>query len=144
MTSRKGRLLGIDFGAKRLGLAISDESQTLAQGLASYMRQDLLHDLAHLKAVADEHKICQIVLGLPVNMDGSLGAQAQQIVQFKEQLAAALQIPIALFDERLTTNEAERVLLSANVRRRKRVGLRDQLSAILILQGYLDSQRQHP
>jgi putative Holliday junction resolvase len=137
-------LLGIDFGAKRLGLAISDESQTLAQGLASYMRQDLLHDLAHLKAVADEHKICQIVLGLPVNMDGSLGAQAQQIVQFKEQLAAALQIPIALFDERLTTNEAERVLLSANVRRRKRVGLRDQLSAILILQGYLDSQRQHP
>lgn len=142
MTSRKGRLLGIDFGAKRLGLAISDETQTLAQGLASYTRQDLSHDLAHLKVVADEHKICQIVLGLPINMDGSLGAQAQQILQFKEKLEAKLQIPIALFDERLTTNEAERVLLSANVRRRKRVELRDQLSAVLILQGYLDNQRQ--
>lgn len=144
MISTKGRLLGIDFGAKRLGLAISDESQTLAQGLASYARQNLSHDLAHLKTVVDEHEICQIVLGLPVNMDGSLGAQAQRVLEFKEQLAAELEISVALFDERLTTNEAERVLLLANVRRRKRVGLRDQLSAVLILQGYLDSQRQHP
>lgn len=144
MTGTRGRLLGIDFGAKRLGLAISDVSQTLAQGLAGYTRQDLPRDLAHLEALVAQYKIRQIVLGLPVNMDGSLGAAAQEILQFKGQLEDELQISVALFDERLTTNEAERVLLSANVSRRKRVGLRDQLSAVLILQGYLDLQRPHP
>jgi len=137
----KRRVLGIDFGAKRLGLAVSDRSGTIAQGLALYTRRDLQGDLAHIKALIAQYEISRIILGLPVNMDGSLGAQAQQVLEFEKQLAK-LQIPIELFDERLTTAEAERVLLSADVRRRKRRNLRDQLSAVLILQGYLDQQRR--
>jgi putative Holliday junction resolvase len=139
---QKGRVLGIDFGIKRLGLAISDRSRMVAQGLAVYTRRDLQSDLVHIKVLVAEHEIAQIVLGLPVNMDGSLGSQAQLALEFKKQLEAELQIPIELFDERLTTAEAERVLLSAGVRRRKRRDLNDQLSAILILQGYLDQQRR--
>ncbi len=114
----------------------------VAQGLAVYTRRDLQSDLVHIKVLVAEHEIAQIVLGLPVNMDGSLGSQAQLALEFKKQLEAELQIPIELFDERLTTAEAERVLLSAGVRRRKRRDLNDQLSAILILQGYLDQQRR--
>lgn len=142
MEQQKGRVLGIDFGIKRLGLAISDRSRMVAQGLAVYTRRDLQSDLVHIKVLVAEHEIAQIVLGLPVNMDGSLGSQAQLALEFKKQLEAELQIPIELFDERLTTAEAERVLLSAGVRRRKRRDLNDQLSAILILQGYLDQQRR--
>lgn len=141
MEHPKRRVLGIDFGAKRLGLAVSDRSGTIAQGLALYTRRDLQGDLAHIKALIAQYEISRIILGLPVNMDGSLGAQAQQVLEFEKQLAK-LQIPIELFDERLTTAEAERVLLSADVRRRKRRNLRDQLSAVLILQGYLDQQRR--
>ena len=141
MDGKRGRLLGIDYGSVRLGLALSDRGRRLAQGLAVYHRRDLIRDFAYLKELIAQHQIAAIVLGLPLNMDGSLGAQARQVLHFKVQLEAELKLSIALFDERLSSAEAERVLLSAELRRRRRRGLRDQLAATLILQGYLDQDR---
>lgn len=132
-----GRILGIDFGEKRLGLAISDASRMLATPLAVYERKDLKSDLEFLSDLISQYQIAEIVLGLPLNMDGSLGEKAQQVLEFKGLLEEHVKLPVSTFDERLTTAEAERVLLEANLSRRKRKTTRDALAAVLILQGYL-------
>jgi putative Holliday junction resolvase len=131
------RVLGIDFGEKRLGLALSDESRTLASPLAVYERKDLQSDLRFLRDLILRYQITEIVLGLPLNMDGSLGPKAQQVLEFKRALEESLKLPVHTFDERFTTAEAERALLEANMSRRKRKTKRDALAAVLILQGYL-------
>jgi putative Holliday junction resolvase len=131
------RVLGIDFGEKRLGLALSDESRTLASPLTVYERKDLQSDLRFLRDLILRYQITEIVLGLPLNMDGSLGPKAQQVLEFKRALEESLKLPVHTFDERLTTAEAERALLEANMSRRKRKAKRDALAAVLILQGYL-------
>lgn len=135
------RILGIDLGERRLGLAISDETHTLASSLEVYERRDLDADLSHIAALIIKEHISEIVLGLPTNMDGSLGPQAQRALEFKKLLEERLQLPVSTFDERLTTAEAERVLIEASVTRHKRKRIRDALAAVLILQSYLDSQR---
>lgn len=132
-----GRILGIDFGEKRLGLAISDESRTLASPLAVYERTDQDRDLRFLGDLISQYQIGEIVLGLPLNMDGSLSEKAHQVLEFKRLLEEHLKLPVATFDERLTTAEAERVLLQADLSRKKRKTKRDALAAVLILQGYL-------
>jgi putative Holliday junction resolvase len=131
------RVLGIDFGEKRLGLALSDESRTLASPLAVYERKDLQSDLRFLRDLILRYQITEIVLGLPLNMDGSLGPKAQQVLEFKRALEESLKLPVHTFDERFTTAEAERTLLEANMSRRQRKAKRDALAAVLILQGYL-------
>jgi putative holliday junction resolvase len=131
------RVLGIDFGEKRLGLALSDESRTLASPLAVYERKDLQSDLRFLRDLILRYQITEIVLGLPLNMDGSLGPKAQQVLEFKRALEESLKLPVHTFDERFTTAEAERALLEANMSRRQRKAKRDALAAALILQGYL-------
>jgi len=131
------RVLGIDFGEKRLGLALSDESRTLASPLTVYERKDIQSDLRFLSDLIARYQITEIVLGLPINMDSSLGSKAQQALEFKRALEESLKLPVHTFDERLTTAEAERALLEANMSRRKRKAKRDALAAVLILQGYL-------
>lgn len=131
------RVLGIDFGTKRLGLAISDASRTLASPLTVYNRKDLQSDLQFLSDLISQYQISEIVLGLPINMDGSLGENAQHVLEFKRILEEHVKIPVVTFDERLTTAEAERVLLQADLSRKKRKAKRDALAAVLILQGYL-------
>ena len=133
------RVLGIDFGEKRLGLALSDESRTLASPLTVYERKDIQSDLKFLSDLVSHYQITEIVLGLPLNMDGSLGPKAQQVLEFKRALEESLRLPVHTFDERLTTAEAERALLEANMSRRKRKATRDALAAVLILQGYLQA-----
>jgi len=133
------RVLGIDFGEKRLGLALSDESRTLASPLTVYERADLQSDLRFLGDLIARYQIAEIVLGLPLNMDGSLGPKAQEVLEFKRALEKSLKLPVHTFDERLTTAEAERALLEANMSRRKRKAKRDALAAVLILQGYLQA-----
>jgi len=133
------RVLGIDFGEKRLGLALSDESRTLASPLTVYERADLQSDLRFLGDLIARYQIAEIVLGLPLNMDGSLGPKAQEVLEFKRALEESLKLPVHTFDERLTTAEAERALLEANMSRRKRKAKRDALAAVLILQGYLQA-----
>lgn len=136
------RILGIDFGEKRLGLALSDESRTLASPLDVYERTDRERDLEFLRNLVAQYQITEIVLGLPVNMDGSLGPKAEQVLEFKRLLEEHLKLPVSTFDERLTTVEAERVLLQANLSRKKRKAKRDTLAAVLILQGYLQARVQ--
>lgn len=132
----------MDLGERRIGLAVSDETQTIARGLCVYTRRSLEEDLGYLKGLVQREGIERIVLGLPVNMDGSLGPKAQEVLGFQRQLIKELKLPVELFDERLTTAEVERVLLEADLSRRKRRGLRDQLAAVLILQGYMDRRRR--
>jgi putative Holliday junction resolvase len=139
-----GRILGIDFGEKRLGLALSDESHTLASPLAVYERKDLPEDIKFLSKLVAQHKITEIVLGLPINMNGSLGEKAQQVLEFKRLLEEHLKIAVSTFDERLTTAEAERAMREADLSRRKRKQRRDALAAVLILQGYLNCKGERP
>lgn len=136
------KILALDLGEKRIGLAISDETQTVARGLAVYTRRSQQSDLEYLKNVVQREGVELIVVGLPVNMDGSHGPRAQEALTFHSQLRETLKLPVELFDERLTTVEAERVLLEADLSRRKRKGIRDQLAAVLILQGFLDRRRR--
>lgn len=134
----RGRVLCLDLGDKRIGIAISDATKTLATGRGAYQRRGLDEDFEHLEKFIKEEEISEIVLGLPRNMNGSLGARAQKTIQFKALLEERLKLPVVLFDERLTTEEAERVLLSADVSRKKRKRVIDQLAAVIILQRYLD------
>lgn len=139
-----GRILGIDPGERRLGLAISDETRTLASPLEVYECQSAEADLSYVAEVVAREHVAEIVLGLPTNMNGSLGPKAQQTLAFKQLLEEKLKLPVHTFDERLTTAEAERVLLEADLSRRKRKQRRDALAAVLILQGYLNSRAERP
>jgi len=135
------RILGIDYGHKRLGLALSDEGETLASPLPVYQRRDTKEDRAFLAALIKEKQVRKIVVGLPRNMDGSLGEMANEVLAFVDALKKT-HLPIDTFDERLSTAEAERVLIQADLSRKRRKTLRDSLSAVLILQGYLESKRR--
>ena len=135
------RILGIDYGRRRIGLAISDEAEFLARPLDPYVRtHSLQKDLDHLSQLAKEFEVGTIVVGLPLNMDATKGEMALEVEEFVAQLRAVSKVNIVVSDERLTSAEAERVLLEGNVKRKDRKQLRDGLAAALILQGYLDSQ----
>lgn len=135
------RILGIDYGRRRIGLAISDEAQFLARPLDPYFRtHSRKKDLESLVRLARESEAGQMVIGLPLNMDGTKGEMALEVEAFAEELQQISNMVVTVSDERLTSVEAERVLLEGNVKRKDRKLLRDGLAATLILQGYLDSQ----
>jgi putative Holliday junction resolvase len=133
------RVLGIDYGRRRIGLALSDEAGILASPFPTFVRgQSEKQDIAALTSLIDKHGLTAVVVGLPLNMDGSRGEMAREAEEFADRIRQETGLPVELFDERLTSSEAERVLLEANVPRRRRKELRDSLSAVLILQGHLD------
>lgn len=132
------RILGIDFGTKTIGLAVSDEIGLIGQPIGTIEHKGLQHDLQEVQAKIREYKIQKIVVGLPKNMDGSIGKSALQVLDFVENLKQAFNIPVDTWDERLSTVEAERVLLDADMSRRKRKKVIDKVAASIILQGYLD------
>lgn len=136
------RVLALDVGEKRIGLAVSDPLGITAQGLGVLKRQGREADLARLLKVAREYRVTEIVVGLPRHMDGRPGELAPKIWDLAQTLAAALGVALIPWDERLTTKEAERLLLYADVSRRRRRGVIDKMAAVLILQGYLDRRRQ--
>ena len=135
------RVLALDLGEKRIGVAISDELRITAQGLPNIEENSRKDSLARIMALASEYNIERIVIGLPKNMDGSLGFKSQEVVQFSEQLRQLTEIPVTLWDERLTTKMAEQAMLEADLSRRKRKKKIDMVAAQLILQSYLDSPR---
>jgi putative holliday junction resolvase len=135
-----GRILCLDMGEKRIGLALSDPLGITAQGLEVWTRRNRQADLDHLLQVANQHQVQQIVVGLPRHMDGRLGDAAASILEFAGALSEALGVPVTPWDERLTTAAAERMLIQADVSRRRRRQVVDQVAAVLILQSYLDSQ----
>src|ERR1043166_7967828 len=134
----RGALLGLDIGTKTIGVATSDADRRLATGVATIMRTTFTADAKRLLALAAERRCAGFVLGLPLNMDGSEGPRAQSVRAFARNLAKLTELPIALWDERLSTAAVERELISADVSRKKRAAVIDQYAAAFILQGALD------
>jgi len=134
-------VLAIDYGRIRLGLAVSDVEEIVAQPLPQLHRHPNRRMVTELRQLITERDVGEIVVGLPRNMDGSLGEMAQEVLRFAQRLQADFRLPIETFDERLTSVEAERALREANAPRRRRKQLRDSVSAVLILQGYLEARR---
>lgn len=135
------RALGLDVGDRRIGIAVSDETGTVAQGREVYRRRGEEQDLAYLEGLCRREKVERIVVGLPLNMDGTEGEQARKVRAFAEALARMTGLPVELLDERLTTVEADRVLSQAGLRERRRRRMRDELAAVLILQTWLEANR---
>jgi putative Holliday junction resolvase len=133
------RVMGLDVGERGIGIALSDETGTIAQGKGVYRRRTLADDLAYVAERAREWGAERIVVGHPLNMDGTEGEQARAVREFAGALEDVAGIPVELWDERWTTAEAERVLLEADLSRRKRREVRDELAAVLILQTWLDA-----
>jgi putative Holliday junction resolvase len=134
----RGALLGLDVGTKTIGVATSDADRRLATGVETVARKTFTADAQRLLALAKERNCAGFVLGLPLNMDGSEGPRAQSVRAFARNLARLTALPIALWDERLSTAAVERELNSADVSRKKRAAVIDEHAAIFILQGALD------
>ncbi len=135
------RIMGLDVGEKTIGIAVSDALGLTAQGLEVIRRTGSIEqDLQRLKEVVQEKEINKIVIGMPRNMNGSYGPQSEKVQKFAEIIKAELNLPLETWDERLTTVEAERLLVSADMSRAKRRKVIDKMAASLILQGYLDSR----
>jgi putative Holliday junction resolvase len=132
------RILGLDVGDRTIGISVSDELGLTAQGIGVYQRTSWPADLTYMKQVLARYQATAIVVGLPKNMDGSIGPQAQKTLAFIERLGQACAVPVVAWDERLTTQQAERVLLAGDTSRRRRKQVRDQIASQLILQTYLE------
>jgi len=137
-----GRVLAMDVGERRIGLAVSDELGMAAHGIQTLQRQGLRLDMGNIRKVLSEYEIAKIVVGMPYNMNGTLGPRGEETLKFIKDLEKNIPegVSVLPWDERLTTHAAQRVLLEADMSRAKRKKKVDQLAAVLILQGYLDSQ----
>lgn len=136
------RILGLDYGSKTVGVAVSDPLGLTAQRLDTIWRKQenkLRQTLARIKELVDEYQVERIVLGYPKNMNNTVGERAEKALEFKEMLEKRTGLPVIMWDERLTTVEADRTLIEAGVRRENRKQYLDGLAAVFILQGYLDS-----
>src|SRR3954451_8118791 len=136
------RILGLDHGTKRIGIAVSDELKMIAQPLEFIEAEPFAPFLERLKQIIREKEVELIIVGLPRNMDGSYGPAALKVREFVAVLKDAITIPIRTLDERLTSAQANRFLIEANVRRSERKEKVDKTAAALLLQGYLDSLPQ--
>jgi putative Holliday junction resolvase len=132
---------GLDLGTKTIGVAVTDELGLTAQPVCTIRRANLSKDLADVRRRIAEYSVERIVLGLPLNMNGSEGPRAEMTRRFGVQLEESSGIPVIYWDERLTTVAAERALLDADVSRQKRKAVIDQVAATLILQGWMDANR---
>jgi len=143
LLSMMARVLSLDVGEKRIGIALSDPSGTIAQGLRLYTTTgSRSRDIAAIGELVRELGVSRVVVGLPKNLDGSLGPRAQEMMRFAEILERQSGVPVDLWDERFTTDEAHRIFDMASVKRKKRRGSIDIMAAQIILQGYLDAQGQ--
>ena len=136
------RILGIDFGTKRIGLAMSDELLLTAQGLDTIRRKELESDLALIKGIVDSNGVGEVIVGLPLNMNGTYSEKTKEAVLFADKLGKAISVPVKAWDERLTSMQADRAMLEGDMSRAKRKKLSDRLAAQIILQSYLDSRKR--
>jgi len=134
------RILGLDLGDKTIGVAVSDPSGLIAQGIGVVARQGGEPDLRKIKEIADQYAVRLIVIGLPRNMNGTLGPQGKKVLAFQRKLQKATGLPVQTWDERLTTAAAEKTLISADLTRARRKKVIDQVAAALILQNFLDAK----
>ena len=136
------RVMGLDYGSKTVGVAISDPLGITAQGIETIERKEenkLRQTLARIETLVKEYEVEKIVLGFPKNMNNTIGERAEKSLELKEKLERRIGIPVIMWDERLTTVEAERTLMESKVRRENRKKYVDKIAAVFILQGYLDS-----
>jgi putative Holliday junction resolvase len=133
------RVLGLDVGEKTIGVAISDPLGFTAQGVTTIQRKSKKNDIEELTKICSEYGVESLVIGLPKNMNGTVGPQGEKIIAFSEFVKENLNLPIKLWDERLTTVAAHKAMLEADLSRAKRKKLVDKIAASYILQGYLDS-----
>ncbi len=133
------RILALDHGTKRIGVALSDELQMIAQPLEYIPAEPFAEFLARLRELLREKEVELILVGMPRNMDGSYGPAALKVQDFVAALRNAVTVPIKIWDERLTSAQANRILIQGNVRREKRKQKVDKMAAAILLQGYLDS-----
>jgi putative holliday junction resolvase len=133
------RLLGLDYGKKRIGLALSDPMGWSAQPIGFLLNDSKILD--QLSALVRKHDVSEVVLGYPLSLSGKEGESAKEVAAFAKKLEAAIGIPVHLWDERFTTSEAENLLISGDVRREKRKEVRDSIAASLILQGFMQVRK---
>ncbi len=136
------KILGLDVGSKTIGVAVRDELGIIAQGVTTLKRKGVNHDITQLLKVIEEQRAEKVVVGLPKNMNGSLGQSAKMVLTLLEELEKSVDIPVITWDERLSTVAAERALLEADMSRKKRKKVIDKVAALIILQGYLDNQKR--
>ncbi|WP_059171235.1 Holliday junction resolvase RuvX [Bacillus sp. FJAT-27445] len=137
------RILGLDVGSKTVGVALSDEFGWTAQGLETIKIDEEKNEFGfeRLGQLIKEYGVDQVVIGLPKNMNGTIGPRAEASIRFADEIERLFSLPTVLWDERLSTMAAERVLLEADVSRKKRKKVIDKMAAVMILQGYLDSKK---
>ncbi len=140
-TDKIMRILGLDIGDKRIGVAVSDEMGWSAQAVKTINRRSAVEDVKQIKEIAEEYETDEIIVGLPVNMNGTLGPGVEKVNNFISLLKEHFVVPINTWDERLSTVAAERNLIDAGLSRKKRKDVVDMLAASIILQGYLDYLR---
>ena len=137
---REGRLLGLDYGTRRVGIAISTPDQTISSPLENYARCSERLDAEHLKRLSDEYRAAGLVVGLPVHMSGEEGRKAAEARRFGEWAAKVTGLPVRFWDERYTSARAEEYLLAADMSRKKRKARLDMLAAQILLQSFLDAK----
>ena len=140
------RIMGLDYGSKTVGVAVSDPLGITAQGIETITREEenkLRKTLRRIEELAVQYEVDRIVLGLPKNMNNSVGERVERCQEFKDMIERRTSLPVIFWDERLTTVAAERILIESGVRRENRKEVIDQVAAMLILQGYLDSLQEN-
>jgi putative Holliday junction resolvase len=135
-----GRILGLDVGSRRIGVAVSDPLGITAQGLQTLQRRNKRYDFEHFARVIREYEVKEIVVGLPLRMSGEEGIQAEKMQAFAEDLRKHFRIPVHLFDERLTSAEANRLLRGTELSIEKRGKAVDRMAAVLILQAWMENR----
>ena len=135
-----GRVLGLDVGSKRIGVAISDLLGITAQGLETIQRQNKRLDFGQLEKMIREHEVTEIVVGYPLRMSGAEGVQAEKMQRFAEELRQRFQLPVHLWDERLSSAQANRLLRETEMSIKRRGQVVDQMAAVLILQSWMDAR----
>jgi putative Holliday junction resolvase len=138
------RFLGLDVGDVRIGVALSDETATLASGLPTLTRVGPRKDVRAIARIVREQEVAEVVVGMPWRLDGTAGSQAEKVMAFAEALRRGMKVPVSLWDERLTSVAADALLAEAGVRRKDRKEKIDRAAAVLILQGYLDARVPAP
>ncbi|MGH9564560.1 MAG: Holliday junction resolvase RuvX [Candidatus Angelobacter sp.] len=135
-----GRILAIDYGSRRMGLAVTDPLGITAQGLETLQRKNKRSDMARLEKLLRQYKVREIVLGYPLRMSGQEGAQSQKVAEFAQELRRRFRLPVCLWDERLTSAEANRLLRETDLSIQKRAAAVDRMAATLILQSFLQAR----
>ncbi len=137
---RSPRILGLDVGSRRIGLAISDPLGITAQGLETLQRQNKRSDFAQLEQVIRDYQVAEIVIGLPLRMTGAAGTQAEKMQGFAEEIRRRFRLPVHLWDERLTSVQANRLLRETDMSIKRRGQVVDRMAAVLILQSWMDAR----